>query len=166
MRKSPVVQTLSVLTLLLSAITMGLALAHALEFPGKLRLDERTYRAVQTIYYPGFTIGGLVGEAGALVLLPVLLFLMPFGTSQFWWSAVAFGFLALGHATYWLVTHPTNSAWLQDADLSRIGGAFFSVGAGGDADWRHLRNVWEYSHIARAGLGGAAVVAMAVSLTK
>ena len=51
-------------SLLLVAVTMGLSLAHALEFPGKLRLDEPTYRAVQAIYYPGFTIGGLVGEFG------------------------------------------------------------------------------------------------------
>ena len=35
---------LSVLALLLVAVTMGLSLAHALEFPGKLRLDEPTYR--------------------------------------------------------------------------------------------------------------------------
>ncbi|MFM9469917.1 hypothetical protein ACKI1K_45495, partial [Streptomyces scabiei] len=55
---------LSVIALLLVAIATGLSLAHALEFPGKLRLDEPTYRAVQTIYYPGFTIGGLVGELG------------------------------------------------------------------------------------------------------
>jgi hypothetical protein len=64
---------LSVLALLLLAVTMGLSLAHALEFPGKLRLDEPTYRAVQAIYYPGFTIGGLVGEFGGLLALIVLL---------------------------------------------------------------------------------------------
>jgi hypothetical protein len=34
---------------------MSLALAHALEYPGKLRLDEQTHfavQAVQAIYYP------------------------------------------------------------------------------------------------------------------
>lgn len=55
---STMVTTLSVLSLLLLAVTMGLSLAHALERPGKLRLVEPTYRAVQAIYYPGFTIGG------------------------------------------------------------------------------------------------------------
>jgi hypothetical protein len=49
---------------------MGLSLAHALEFPGKKRLDEKQYKAVQTIYYPGFTIGGMVGEFGGLTGLP------------------------------------------------------------------------------------------------
>lgn len=41
--------TLKVFTVLLDAETMNLALAHALELPGKLRLDERTYLFVQTI---------------------------------------------------------------------------------------------------------------------
>src|SRR5205809_327776 len=40
---------------------MGLSLAHALEYPGKRRLDRETYLKAQTIYYPGFTIGGVFG---------------------------------------------------------------------------------------------------------
>jgi len=43
---------LQVMTLLLVAVTMALALAQALEFPGKLRLDRRAYYAMQPIYYP------------------------------------------------------------------------------------------------------------------
>lgn len=74
---------LSVLGLLLVTVTMGLSLAHALEFPGKLRLDEPTYRAVPAIYFPGFTIGGLVGELGGMLVLAVLLFLTPTSTERF-----------------------------------------------------------------------------------
>jgi hypothetical protein len=48
-----------VFTVFLTAIAMSLAPAHALEYPGKLRLDEQAYAAVQAIYYPGFTIGGI-----------------------------------------------------------------------------------------------------------
>ncbi len=157
-------QSLNILAVLLVAVTMGLALAHALEFPGKLRLDEQTYREVQAIYYPGFTIGGLVGEAGALLLLPVLLFLLPFGTDRFWWTAAALGFLVAGHAIYWVVTHPVNVVWLKDTDLSGAGAAFFSVYAGQDADWKQLRNLWEYSHVARAVLGLAALTALSLGL--
>ena len=105
---------LSVLALLLVAVTMGLSLAHALEFPGKLRLDEPTYRAVQAIYYPGFTIGGLVGEFGGLLALIVLIVVTPANSERFWWTAAALGFLVLGHATYWVVTHPVKNAWLRD----------------------------------------------------
>jgi hypothetical protein len=45
--------SLEVVTVFLVGVAMSMALAHALEYPGKLRLDERTYLAVQTIYYPG-----------------------------------------------------------------------------------------------------------------
>lgn len=51
-------QALQALTILLTAIGMALSLAHALEFPGKRRLDRDAYLKVQAIYYPGFTIGG------------------------------------------------------------------------------------------------------------
>jgi len=49
--------TLQILTTLLVAIAMAMALAHALELPGKLRLTKEAYLAIQPIYYPGFTIG-------------------------------------------------------------------------------------------------------------
>jgi hypothetical protein len=154
------------LALVLVAVTMGLTLAHALEFPGKLRLNEETYRAVQAIYYPGFTIGGLIGEFGALLLLPVLLFLTPYRTERFWWIAGALAFLLIGHAAYWFVTHPVNNVWLKDTDVSGLGTAFFSTFAGEDADWRKLRNIWEYSHVARACCAMASLVSMAVALTR
>jgi hypothetical protein len=48
-----------VLTVMLAAVTMSLALAHALELPGKLRLNKEQYLAVQSIYYPGLTVGGI-----------------------------------------------------------------------------------------------------------
>jgi hypothetical protein len=154
----------SVLGLFLVAVTMGLALAHALEFPGKLRLDEQTYRAVQAIYYPGFTIGGLIGEFGGLLVLVVLLVLTPFGSEQFWWTAAALGFLVLLDATYWLVTHPVNAVWLKDTKISGIGAAFFSFFSGKHADWRQLRNTWEYSHVARACFGIASFVSLTLAL--
>jgi len=47
-----------VVTVFLVAVAMALALSHALELPGKMRLDKQTYLAMQPIYYPGFTIGG------------------------------------------------------------------------------------------------------------
>jgi hypothetical protein len=44
---------------------MALSLAHALEVPGKLRLNKEQYLAVQTIYYPGFTLGGIAEFASS-----------------------------------------------------------------------------------------------------
>jgi hypothetical protein len=157
-------QGLAIVAVLLVAVTMGLALAHALELPGKLRLDEAGYRTVQTIYYPGFTLGGLVGEFGALLVLPVLLYLTPFGTGRFWWTAAALGLLILGHAVYWLVTHPVNRAWLRGTRLPGAASAFFALRPDADGDWTRLRAVWEYSHVARAVLGLASLGSLARSL--
>jgi hypothetical protein len=42
----------------LLSVAMALALAHALELPGKMRLSREQYLATQTIYYPGSTIDG------------------------------------------------------------------------------------------------------------
>jgi hypothetical protein len=157
---------LSVLALLLVAVTMGLSLAHALEFPGKLRLDEPTYRAVQAIYYPGFTIGGLVGEFGSMLLLAVLLFLTSTNTDTFWWTAAALALLIVGHATYWFVTHPVNSAWLKDTQLGGASQFFFGLFSAPSADWRHMRNVWEWSHVARAGFAALGFLSMTMAITR
>src|SRR5688500_5078319 len=64
---------LQVTAVFMAAVAMALALAHALELPGKLRLDQETYRAVRTIYYPGFTIGGASEVLAILATLALLL---------------------------------------------------------------------------------------------
>jgi hypothetical protein len=157
---------LSVVALFLVAVTMGLSLAHALEFPGKLRLDEPTYRAVQAIYYPGFTIGGLIGEFGGMLALIALLILTPTTAERFWWILAALGFLVIGHATYWIVTHPVNAAWLKDTNLTGMSKLFFGLFSAPDADWKHMRNVWEYSHVTRAGLHILGFLSMTLALIR
>ncbi|MHB2266773.1 DUF1772 domain-containing protein [Aliihoeflea sp. PC F10.4] len=159
-------QPISHLALVLIAITMGLAVAHALEYPGKMRLDEEAYRTVQAIYYPGFTVGGLVAELGGILVLCGLLFLIPTGSERFWWTVGSLGLMLLLHATYWVWTHPVNGFWLQDTELSGAGSSFFSIFTGENRDWRGLRDIWEYSHMARAVLGVASLLSMSIALTK
>ena len=159
------VTALSVTALLLLAVTMGLSLAHALEFPGKLRLDEPTYRAVQAIYYPGFTIGGLVGELGGMLALAALM-LISTSTERFWWTATALGLMVVGHGTYWVVTHPVNSVWLRNTNLTGTSRMFFALSSGADADWRRMRNVWEFSHVGRAGFHVLGFLSMTLGLVR
>jgi hypothetical protein len=161
----PVLQTV---TIVVVAVAMALTLAHALELPGKLRLNKEQYLAVQPIYYPGFTYGG-AAEPAALLLTLVLMLVTPPGVA-FWLAAGAFVALAAMHATYWLVTHPVNNFWLKDTKLRGAGAAFFKAGAIRHADdppdWTVLRNRWELSHVARAvfGLAGLILVAAAVAV--
>ncbi|WP_441958692.1 hypothetical protein [Mycolicibacterium houstonense] len=154
---------LTVIALCLVAVTFGLSLAHALEYPGKARLDEPTYRSVQAIYYPGFTIGGLVGELGSLISVALLLAITPVDSPRFGWTAAALGFMVLVHLTYWFVTHPVNRAWLAGTQVSAAGRKFFATHSAGASDWRHMRNVWEMSHVARAVLAALSFLALTVA---
>ena len=150
---------------------MALALAHALELPGKLRLSKEEYLGVQAIYYPGFTIGGIAEPAGLLAIL-VLLFLIPGGTTPFWLTAGAFAALLAMHAAYWMLTHPVNNFWLKDFKLKGLGARFFAVGgprqAGDDTalDWTVLRDRWEYSHVVRAVLGLISLALLATAVAE
>ena len=120
-------RALTILCLLLVATKFGTSLAHVAELPGKLRLDEATYKAVQTIYYPGFTVVGLTGEFSGIIALGVLFYLTAYGTGRFWWTAAALGLLIAGHATHWLMTHPVNNFWVKDVPTSGPGSTYFSI---------------------------------------
>src|SRR5262245_34631034 len=151
---------------------MALALAHALELPGKMRLTKDVYYAMQHIYYPGFTVGGFAEPAG-LILTIILLFFIPFGTLDFWLTVVAVLGLIGMQATYWLFTHPVNKFWLQGQKLGGLGSGFFSFGANRSSsqkkthavDWTDLRNRWEYSHVARAGLAFASLTTLVIAIS-
>lgn len=162
---------LEVITIFFAAVAMSLALAHALEYPGKMRLDPQTYMAVQAIYYPGFTVGG-VGEPLAALTSLILLILLRGSGAAFWWALAAFLALTAMHATFWLVTQPTNRFWLRNQPLTKAGSKFFGINPSGvmeaepkvNPDWVRLRDRWEYSHIARAGFAVIALVALVVAV--
>ena len=149
---------LTVIVVLLVAIAMALALAHALEWPGKMRLTQEQYLAVQPIYYPGFTFGGIAEPIGILALL-ILVVLTPTDTTAFWLMVYALVALVAMHAAYWLMTHPVNNFWLKDVPLKGAGAGFFASDplrqgtASGQSEWKTLRDRWEFSHVVRAVLG-------------
>jgi hypothetical protein len=159
-------QTLQVLTVMFAAFTMAQMLAHALEFPGKRRLDRDTYLKVQAIYYPGFTIGGVFEPLSVIATFALLLF-TPFGTASFWLTALAFAGLGLAHAIYWVVTHPVNKVWVKGETLSKSGGAFFAAGnTTATGDWTELRDRWEWSHVVRAALAVASLIALVIAVIR
>jgi hypothetical protein len=158
---------LKIAAVTLVAVAMALALAHALEWPGKRRLSKEEYLIVQPIYYPGFTFGG-ASEPLAILVVIVLLTVTPAGTTVFWLTAAALAALIAMHAAYWLLTHPVNNFWLRDFRLKGAGARFFSLGIsrrnGVEPSWKRLRDRWEYSHILRAGLGLASLVLLAAAI--
>jgi len=118
---------LQVITVFLVAVAMSLALAHALEYPGKMRLNRESHIATQTIYYPGFTIGGF-GEALGVLATLALVLLTPQGTAPFWWSLAGFLAVAGMQAVFWTVTQPVNRHWTANLRMSSGGRQFFGVG--------------------------------------
>lgn len=160
---------LQVVAVALVSVAMALSLAHALEFPGKMRLDKETYYGMQSIYYPGFTIGGGVGEGGGTIATVILLFLTPSGSGQFWLTLSALLCLLAVQAVYWIFTHPVNNFWVAGEKLDRFSSSFFSFGTkrsrkgAGQRDWTQLRDRWEYSHVARAALSATSFVLLLVA---
>ncbi len=159
---------LQVLSVFLVSVAMALALAHALELPGKMRLGKEAYLTVQPIYYPGFTTAAGFGEGGGMIATLVLLVLTPSQSVAFWWTLVAFVALVAMHAAYWLLTHPVNKLWLRDHDLGGFGAGFFafdplkrSAPAVPHEDrWTSYRDRWEYSHVLRAVLGAISLISL------
>jgi len=160
-------------TLFLIAVNMSMALAHALEFPGKRRLDKNSYLAAQTIYYPGFTIAGSAEPLSAVATL--VLFFMVRGNREAS-SLTLLSFLALVsmHVIFWAVTQPVNKFWLKAQQLTSLGRRFFSADANPAAlqadnelqDWRRMRDRWEYSHLVRALLSLIAFIAISASVVR
>ena len=155
---------LQVITLVLVAVGVSLTLAHALELPGKMRLGKENYVAVQSIYYPGFTIGALFGEFGAIIVTLLLLIATPSETLAHLLTFIALLMLLLMHALYWILTHAVNKFWVADQNLGKASAAFFNPsGERIGEDWSRLRNRWEYSHVARACCAMLAFVALAAA---
>ena len=122
---------------------------------------------MQPIYYPGFTIGGVSEPAGILLTI-VLLCMTPFGSTTFWLTLVALLCLLAQQAVYWFVTHPVNQFWVEGQHINRLGAGFFAFGTqaprAARPDWRQLRDRWEYSHVARAGLTLVSLTALVIAL--
>src|SRR5215470_12563191 len=109
----------------------------------------------------------------AFILTIILLFFTPLGSAHFWLTLVALLGLIGMQATYWLFTHPVNKFWLPGQKLSGLGSGFFSLGANRSqplnksraGDWTDLRNRWEYSHVARAGLAFASLTTLVIAIS-
>jgi hypothetical protein len=162
--------TVEIVSILLVALAMAPALAHLLEFPGKSRLTKYAYLTVQPIYYPGFTIAGGIGEAGGLISVLAILLLTPQGTAAFWLRLVALVAMFGMQLVFWVFTQPLNKFWLQSTTLGAFGNAFFGIESGrnrvhadGPDGWKKMRDRWEYSHVARAGLASLSFLLLVVA---
>lgn len=134
----------SFVTLVLGALAIGAPLAHALEMPVRRTYDPALYVVVtHTLYFHFATVGAAV-EVGAVVAAAVLAALIWRDSraprSARGWVLAGAGCLAVAHVIWWLLIMPVNlefATWTPQAV---------------PADWMRLRDQWEFTHTARAGL--------------
>lgn len=162
---------LQIFSIILVTLALTPALAHALELPGKRRLSQDVYVAVQRIYYPGFTLAG-IAEPVAIIAIALLLAVTPWDTTPFWSTLFALLCVLGMHAIYWRVTHPLNKIWLEGEKLSASGDRFVATGSGSGGakpdvtgGWEELRDRWERSHVTRAIMAALALVALLIALS-
>ena len=134
--------------LLASALLLGPALAHAFELPAKINLPREEYFVVQQIYrgWAGFSVvlvvqvialltAAILARRERRVLVPTVLAIL----------------LVLGaQVLFWAYTYPANKAtanWTVQPD-----------------NWFSLRQMWEYSHLAGAGLQLLAMACLIVAV--
>lgn len=160
---------LQIAAVVFMAVAMALALAHALELPGKMRLPRDVYFAVQRIYYPGFTIGG-ISEPAAFVCIVILCLATPRPGDTFWLALVALLALIAMQVIYWGRIHAVNKVWMQGGATHRLGGGFMGVGRKLDEEdtiaWTDLRDRWEYAHVARAAFAFIGFMALVVVVSR
>jgi mRNA-degrading endonuclease toxin of MazEF toxin-antitoxin module len=140
------------LTFMLIALGMSAAMAHLLEMPAKLGYDGALWlRLLQTLYPPAF--GPVAGslEAGGVLAVVVLAFLVRRRGPALLWTLVAAVCMVAAHAAFWLWVSPVNAALLPLTPETL------------PADWSRLRDQWEYTHAARALLQVVAAGALAWS---
>jgi hypothetical protein len=137
---------------LLVALTLGLAFAHVLEIPGKLRLDGASWLTVQHNLYVAFGVVGAAIEILAILSTWMLLLLVRGERRAFAWTLAA-ALLATAALIEWaLVVAPMNTA------LDRWNAATLPP------DWRSVRDRWEAGHAIHALLFGLAFSALIVAM--
>ena len=158
---------LKVVAVLAVAVVFALSLAHALEYPGKMRLAKEPYLAVQTIYYPGFTIGGATEPLSSLLVLALLL-VSPWDQVGSLLLIVALGGLIVVQGVFWAMTQPVNRVWVKLMPMGAAGKRLFrpDEADAAEPEWTGLRDRWERSHIIRCIAASLALLALVVAVAR
>jgi hypothetical protein len=138
-------------TLLLAALSMGMAWAHALELGPKMALPASDYILVQGIYQEFGRLGAVI-EPAAIVAAAILTFLVRGRQPAFGFSLAGAVLLAVAFAVWIAFVMPAN------ADL-----AIWDA-TEAPADWQRIRSQWEYAHLARFILQLAGYCALLISV--
>jgi len=143
------VNTLSFLSVLLTAIAIGSSFAHLLELPHKIHLPPNTYLMVQQLYRGWAWLGvAVLGAFVATVTLTVQLH--EHRPSLFPLTSSAAACIGASLILFFVFTFPANRTTRNWTILP--------------GNWEQLRRRWEYSHAASAGLYLLALILLTLAL--
>jgi hypothetical protein len=140
------------LTLMLTALSMGMAFCHLLEMPAKLAYQGPLWLMLQQTLYGTFGTLGALLEVGAVVCSFVLTFLVRARHPALGWTLVGAICLVGAQVAWWAGVAPVN------AEIDGLTAETLPV------HWTQLRAQWEYTHALRAGLQMAALGAIVCSV--
>lgn len=141
-------RTLYFLALMLTAIAMGLALAHLFELPNKIDIGATDYLIVQRSY-DNWSVIGLVVPLAFVAVLALTLALRGTG-APFVLALIAFAVLVGELSVFWGFIFPVNRSTENWTILP--------------GNWEALRAQWEYAHAVRAVLYVLALGALLMSV--
>jgi Domain of unknown function (DUF1772) len=142
------ITALRLIALLFTALSLGAALAHALELVNKMKLSRQEYLIAQKLYRGWEWLG--VVEAVALFSTLGLAITVRHEPAAFWPAAVSVLCIAATLGVFLVATSPANretKKWSEAPD-----------------NWMEVRKRWEYSHAIRASLFGVALIALILSV--
>lgn len=145
-------RALRFVTLMLAALSMGMAFGHLLEMPAKLAYQGSVWLMLQQTLYGNFRVLGLLLDTGAVVCALVLTILVRKRRPALGWTIFGTICLVGAHAAWWAGAVPINAAIAQFTPQTL------------PPDWTQLRVQWEYTHALRAGLQVAALGALLFSV--
>lgn len=143
------------ITLILSALVMGMAFCHALELPAKMQYSAAQYITIQNSLYVAFgppNIGAVIEVAAPLMTIALAILVHKRRPAlQLTLVAIALMLLAFP-VIFFAFTEPANQI-IRNATPELI-----------PANWEQLRDQWEYSHLARffCHLGAFSVLVLSI----
>jgi hypothetical protein len=146
------VRNLRLITIMLAALTMGMALCHLLEMPAKMRYEGALWLTLLQTLYGVFGPASAIIESGAVTAAAILAFFVRRRHAVFNWTLLGALCLIAANLAWWIWVSPVNAA------LSAMTPETLP------ADWTRLRDQWEYTHAARAVLQIIALGAIVYSV--
>jgi len=126
------------ITLMLTALLMGMTFCHVLEMPAKMRYPASFYLTIHRSLYVAFgppNVGAFI-EIAAILAAVVLVFLVRKSRPDFWWTLIGAVCLVVGLIVFFVMVEPANVA-MKRMIIDMPPDDFF-----------YWRNQWEYGHAA------------------